>query len=157
MLPTMSQVLAKARYQDYSPQFKAAALALLEANGGKLRPTAKALSIPRNTLKAWKDGRSISEEASELCPTVKGEIADEFELTARMFLARAQNPAAIAQTSAYYAQIAASDAYKSSQLARGLPTSISGSAMSDDERKLRLAELLAGIQARAQSSKPDPE
>ena len=146
-----------ARYRDYDPRFKAAALVLLQTNNGKLRTTAKQLNIPVATLRRWKNGEGLSAESVALQPIVKGEIAEEFELTARLFLARAQDPAAIAQTSAYYAQIAASDAYKSSQLARGLPTSINANVMSEDERRLKVAELLARIAERRQTPKSDPE
>jgi transposase-like protein len=146
-----------ARYRDYDPRFKAAALVLLQTNNGKLRTTARQLNIPVATLRRWKNGEGLSDETVALHAIVKGEIAEEFELTARMFLARAQDPAAIAQTSAYYAQIAASDAYKSSQLARGLPTSISSNVMSDDERRLKVAELLSRIAERRQTPESDPE
>lgn len=45
---------------SYSDEFKAAALALLDAQGGKgsIKPTARTLGIPRSTLSDWYNGRT---------------------------------------------------------------------------------------------------
>lgn len=149
-----STIVRKVAYADYDARFKAAALELLKANRGKLKTTAKLLKIPPSTLKDWRDGKFVSSQTHEIREAVKGDIAEEFEQTARLYMGRAQDPAAIAQTSGYYAVMAASKSMETAQLMRGLPTSISGSVMSEDERRLRLAELLAKIEARA---KADPD
>jgi transposase-like protein len=144
-----------AAYKDYSPEFKAQTLVLLETNAGNVSKTAKENGINESTLRYWiEEQNKLSREIRE---GAKGDIADAFERVSRLYLDRAAEPGAIEKTSGYYAVIAASDAIKSAQLLRGQPTSISGSVMSEDERRLRVAELLAGIQARAQTSKSDPD
>jgi transposase-like protein len=150
-----STSLRPATYQDYSPEFKAQTLIILEANDGAIRKTAREAGISEATLRYWIE--QDNEQTRQIRAGAKGEMADAFERVSRLYLDRAAEPGAIEKTSGYYAVIAASDAIKSAQLLRGQPTSISGSVMSEDERRLRVAELLAGIQARAQTPKPDPD
>lgn len=137
-----------AGYPDYSAEFKAQTLILLETNEGKVRKTAREAGISDATLRYWIE--QDNDESRRIRSGAKGEIADAFERVARLYLDRAAEPSAIEKTSGYYAVTAASDAIKSAQLLRGQPTSISGSVMSDDERRLKLAQLLATIQSRAE-------
>lgn len=158
---TMSQALqipAQKTKRQYSDSFKAQALIALDLNHGNVKKTARELEIPQDTLYSWHYRRSgIHPEIVEMRDSLKAPIADRFEEAAGMYLDRAMQPGAIKKTSGYYALLGASDAIKSAQLLRGQPTSISGSVMSEDERRLRVAELLAGIQARARTPKSDPE
>lgn len=133
-------------YQDYSPEFKRDALILLEANGGKIRQTARELGISDSTLGYWIEQDNT--ELRQIRSGAKGEVADAFERISRIYLDRAAEPDAVAKTSGYYAVIAASDAIKSAQLLRGQPTTISATAMSEDERLERLSALVQAIRDR---------
>lgn len=52
--------------RSYSDREKAEALAALDANGGNLARTARETSVPRATLKGWKDGQGIGTEVSDI-------------------------------------------------------------------------------------------
>jgi transposase-like protein len=119
----------------------------LELNDGNVSATARQLNIPRDTLNSWRSGIGITENVLRIQRGVKGPLADQFEQTARLYLEHAQKPEIIEKTSGYYAVIAASDSMKSSQLLRGEPTEIH--SMSEQDRQLRLAELLERLQSRA--------
>lgn len=73
---TMSEKTKKTR-RRYSDEFRASALAALEANGGNVERTAKALDIPRKTLELWRDGQN--ESPAELCHRKKIDLNDELE------------------------------------------------------------------------------
>lgn len=147
----MSQALeiTKHHKRQYSDSFKAQALISLQLNEGNIRKTASQLDIPWQTLNEWAKHRSgINAETLEIRDGLKAPIADRFEQAAGMYLDRAMQPGAIKKTSGYYALLGASDAIKSAQLLRGQPTSITGSVMSEDERQLKVAELLQRIAER---------
>lgn len=152
---SLTTKLRPATYQDYSPEFKAQTLILLEANAGQVRKTAREAGINEATLRYWVE--QDNDETRVIRAGAKGDIADAFERVSRLYLDRAAEPGAIEKTSGYYAVVAASDAIKSAQLLRGQPTSISGSVMNDDERRLRIAELLAKLKDRADSAPQNPE
>lgn len=114
----------KARYSD---RFKAQALLMVDLCKGNISEAARKLEISDDTLYGWvKNNSGIHPEVLEIKDAVKRPLADEFERNAFLFLERASDPQAIKETSAYYAQIAATDAAKSSLLLRGQPTSILG-------------------------------
>jgi len=148
---------ARQPYQDYSPQFKTDALILLEAKGGlgKIRETARELNIPEKTLRYWIE--QDTDEMRQIRAGAKGEVADAFERISRIYLDRAAEPDAIAKTSGYYAVVAASDAIKSAQLLRGQPTSITAAVMGEEDRRLKVAELLSRIADRRQVVDVTPE
>ena len=126
--------------REYSEEFKADALTALELNEGNVRLTARKLGIPDDTLYSWSNGVGISQHVLRLQAGVKGPLADRFEETARLYLEHAQKPEIIARTSGYYAVVGASDAMKSSQLLRNLPTSITLDLNGTD-----LASVLQGV------------
>ena len=64
--------------RQYSDEEKANALAVLAANGGDLRGTARSLGIPKSTLENWAAQR-VSAAVSELADTKKKDLADELE------------------------------------------------------------------------------
>jgi len=133
-----SGYIRPSNYQDYSPQFKADALILLEANGGKVKTTARQLGIADTTLAYWVE--KDCEESREIRAGAKGEIASAFERVARIYLDRAAEPDAVEKTSGYYAVIASESAMKTSQLLRGQPTSILGTL---ESKRAILAEIQA--------------
>lgn len=146
-------------YQDYSPQFKTDALIILEGKGGlgKIRETARELNIPEKTLRYWIE--QDNDEMRQIRAGAKGDMADAFERVARIYLDRAAETDAVEKTSGYYAVTAAKEAIVTTQLLRGQPTSITTSVMSEDDRRLKVAELLSRIADRRQAVDvtPDPE
>jgi hypothetical protein len=144
--------------RQYSDTFKAQALITLDLNAGNIRKTASQLEIPWQTLNEWAKRKSgINAETLEIRDGLKVPIADRFEQAADLYLDRAMKPGAINKTSGYYALLGAGDAMKNAQLLRGLPTSISGNVMSEDERRLRVAELLAKISERSSTPPEQPQ
>lgn len=114
-----------ASYRDYSPEFKADAISLVQANGGNVSKTAKDLGLTESTIRYWIEQETQAQR--EIREGRKGELAEQFEHVSRVYIDRALEPDAIQKTSGYYAVIAASDAMKSAQLLRGQPTSITAS------------------------------
>lgn len=51
-------MLTRTTRRRYSDEFRAAALALLDANGGNLDRAARQLKVPRKTLAGWASGRN---------------------------------------------------------------------------------------------------
>ena len=66
-------------YRDYSPEFKAAAIAAYEANDCNLTGTAKELSIPFQTLDYW---IRTADRRSQFQMGVKADLASEYEAIA---------------------------------------------------------------------------
>jgi transposase-like protein len=139
-------------YQDYSPEFKLEAMILLEANGGKIRETARQLKIQDSTLRYWIE--QDNEETRRIRAGAKGDYADAFERVSRIYLDRAAEPDAVDKTSGYYAVIAASDAMKSSQLLRGQPTEIVEHV--ESRKVLVLMADALGVAGEAIDITPDP-
>lgn len=73
---TMSEKTKKTR-RRYSDEFRASALAALEANGGNVARTAKALDIPVKTLELWSKGQNPV--SAELCQQKKRDVMDGIE------------------------------------------------------------------------------
>lgn len=63
----------RARYSD---EEKATALAALDANGGNIARTARALGIPDSTLRGWAGGRGVNEKIPQLRAQKKRDIAE---------------------------------------------------------------------------------
>lgn len=75
-MSTELQSQVSASYRDYSPEFKAAALAAYEANGCNLSGTAKELNIPFQTLDYW---IRTADRNSQFQNAVKADLASECE------------------------------------------------------------------------------
>lgn len=69
----------------YSEDKKAETLALLAANGGKLRETAKQAGVPYPTLQKWANVEAKPEVAQKVT-TKKASMADEAERVAKLLL-----------------------------------------------------------------------
>ena len=65
--------------RKYSDQDKAAALAVLDANGGNVLLTATQLRIPRKTLEAWSKQRGVHPDVAELRHEKRGDLAEKIE------------------------------------------------------------------------------
>lgn len=68
-----------ARKRRYSDEDKATALAALDANGGNVLKTARALKIPHKTLDEWAKGRNQVPEVADLRNEKKGELSARYE------------------------------------------------------------------------------
>lgn len=75
-----------AKRQQHSDQFKAEALAALDANGGNVSKTARELGIGRSTLKTWRDGMGVHPEVAEIRQHKKQHLADRLEAIAHRAL-----------------------------------------------------------------------
>ena len=64
---------------DYSDQFKAEALAALDANRGNLKRTAIELDIPQSTLRDWREGVGTRALTSSIRDQKRGDLADRLE------------------------------------------------------------------------------
>ena len=134
--------------RHYSVEQKGTALALLKANGHNVLRTARELGIPRHTLRDWAiNHRGVTPEVVQYQHQKERTLAEKLE----------ENAHRLADSLATHDLTGVSLASKATALGivtdkalllRGQPTSISGSVMSDDERRLRLAELLAKAEER---------
>jgi transposase-like protein len=65
--------------RSYSEEDKAAALVLLDSNGGNVFRTARQLGMPRATLQEWRDGRGTNADVTTSRQVKKGELSARFE------------------------------------------------------------------------------
>ena len=141
----------------YSDREKAEALAVYDACGS-LTETSKACGIPDSTLSQWING--YHGVFSPDIPILRSErqlnsaeLAAKFDTIAHLatdhVIARLHDPKRANRTPMPHLMNAAGISVDKSQLIRGLPTSISGSVMSEDERRLKLAEVLERLEAKA--------
>jgi hypothetical protein len=72
--------------RQHSDQFKAEALAALDANGGNVGKTAKSLGIGRTTLRGWINGRGLNPEAALMRHEKKHSLADRLDAIAHKAL-----------------------------------------------------------------------
>ena len=141
---------AQAKYSD---EEVGNALAILKANDNNFSLTARQLNIPRLTLREWaKNSRRDSAEVREARHVKEGSLEQKFERIAHLYADRLTDPTVIEKASPLDAAKVAGIAVDKRQLLTGMPTSISGSVLSEDERRLRLAELLASIESRSRTA-----
>ena len=129
--------MARRRYSDVE---RAEALALLDANGGALRETARATGVPVATLQGWRDGAGVPSQCTELRTEKRTELADRFEALVHLVLDKL--PSKLDAATAAQLATVFGVAYDKMRLARGEATSITRMDMSTDERVQRLAEIL---------------
>jgi len=67
----------RGKYKRYTDAEKAAALAMLDANGGNMLLTAKETRISRTTLQEWRDGR-ISHDVPDIRQEKRQSLAELF-------------------------------------------------------------------------------
>lgn len=77
--------MARERRQ-HSDQFKAEALAALDANGGNVNRTAKQVGVSRTTLIGWKNGLYMHPDVSDIRQEKKQSLADRLEAIAHRAL-----------------------------------------------------------------------
>jgi hypothetical protein len=131
--------------RQYSDTQKAEALAALDANGGKVKPTAAALSIPEKTLEEWSKNRGINPEVANIRAGKREDLADRLEELAHSLLDGAAGKILDANLS--NVSVSLGIAIDKMRLLREQPTSITA-ALTDDERADRVAALLDRARAR---------
>ena len=141
---------------QYSNEFIGSALALLKANRGNVSGTAKQLNIPRPTLREWAmNHRRDSPEVRETQHLKEGTLDQKFEQIAHLYADRLTDPEMVLKATPHVAAVVSGIAVDKRQLLNGMPTSITSAVMSDNEKRLRLAEIIAGIAAR--NPQPAPQ
>ena len=168
VVETDQQSVPRPPKRVYSDREKAEALELLEATGS-LTVTARTLGIPDATISGWKYGIGSKSPGipiirSEIRLGASPDLAADFEEIASLSCQEARqrltNPKKASKIPFIQLMSGAGISVDKSQLIRGLPTSISASVMSEDERRVKLAELLGRLEAKAiegQSVKPSTE
>lgn len=108
----------------YSDEFRAEALACLEANDGNLSATSREIGVSVNTLKYWRDEFVTPPNFTEVRNQKKDELSDIYERVARRYLSETEVDDKAKATSAKDAIIVAATATDKMRLLRGLPTEI---------------------------------
>lgn len=129
--------------RSYSDKDKATALAALDANGGNLLRTSKALSIPLQTLANWAGGKGLSADVPDIKNEKKEELADAFDRLVRACIGRAaemlENRDAVEFKDLGMVAAIATDKM---QLLKGQATAIQHNVnLSPEQRKAKILEL----------------
>lgn len=142
--------------RKYSAEDRAHSLAVLQSNNGNVLKTARETGIPRDTLREWdKNRRGVTPEVMAIQQLKAGTLAEKFERVAHLCADRLSDPETIDKASPLDLAKIGGISVDKAQLLTGQPTSITGAVLSEDERRLRLAELLTTIAARtAQTPQP---
>src|SRR5687767_2156311 len=122
--------------RQYTEDEKGAVLAWYEANGKKLRETARQWKITESTLRHWLRGVGINKSARRLAHIKKGEIADRLEELCHKLIDSALEKADESDLQPVMNGIGI--AVEKMRLVREQPTSISKNAgLTDEERAAR--------------------
>src|ERR1700736_569253 len=136
--------------RSYSDPEKAEALALL-ATGASFKKVARETGIPDSTIYAWSKGLRLTDEAKTLETFKKQQLSDKFASIAHKFLDLTYEQTGAIKPESW--MTGAGIATEKYLLLTGQATSIVG--ITEDERQLRLAELLVKLESRAEQ--PDPK
>ena len=128
----------------YSDESKAEALAVLEANGGNSKRTARDTGIPQTTLRNWREGRGTSAVSSSTRTQKKTELSEKLEEVAWR-LTNAITPEMIGKASLVQIMTGLGIVIDKMRLLRGESTSISESRRIDEVRS-RLEAKLVGAE-----------
>ncbi|SRR5713101_2642305 len=138
-------------YRDYPVELKAAVIAAIEQNGGNVLATSKLFNLPPDTVRYW---WANSDRFREIQVTSSICLADKLENVAHSYVDSLASHDLSIVTARDKASVAAI-AIDKMQLLRGEPTSIPG--LSEQDRALRLAELLERVQGRVIDVTPAEE
>jgi hypothetical protein len=111
--------------RDYSEDEKAEILAVLDANEGNRKRTARQLKVPRTTIITW-ENKPMSENLDSLRHQKKRELADKIDEVVWQIVTAM--PEKIEKAGLKDSAIAMGTGIDKSNLLRGDPTSITGSA-----------------------------
>lgn len=138
--------------RKYSAEDRANSLAVLQSNNGNVLKTARETGIPRDTLREWdKNRRGVTPEVMAIQQLKAGSLAEKFERVAHLAADLLSESETIAKASPLDLAKIGGICVDKSQLLSGQPTSITSAILSEDDRRLRLAELLTTIAARQQT------
>lgn len=151
----VTEITTKRSKRTYTAEDRGSALAVLQSNGGNILKTSRETGIPYHTLREWAaNGRGVTPEVIQIQQVKAGGLAEKFEHIAHLCADHLSQPGVIAKGSPLAVAKIGGISVDKSQLLTGRPTSITGAVMSDDEKRIRLAELLARI---AERNPPSPE
>jgi transposase-like protein len=140
----MSRTYAK---RSYSEAERASTLAALTANGGNVNHTARQTKVPRKTISLWRDGLSNHPGVADKCQEKIEALDSILERCARLYLDRAQESTAIAESKGKDAMTAAAIAIDKMRLLREQPTMIGRMEWTDDDLDQRIKESEARLSA----------
>lgn len=132
--------------RQYSDKDKAAALALLDANEGNVRKTARDTGVPHKTLDGWAKGR-INADCADIRTDKRKELSERLEDLAHTLVDLL--PEKLPNASVRDLAGALIVAVDKMQLLKGSPTTISKdvSERTNEERAARILELVKPAKA----------
>jgi len=113
----------KKGHRSYSERERAEALAALDAFGGNVLATARALDMPARTLEEWSKGRGVHADVAELRVQKRVGLAAQLETLAYRIV-EAVTPEDIQKASLRDKMVACGIIIEKVQLLRGQPTQI---------------------------------
>jgi hypothetical protein len=138
----------------YDEADKSRCLAVLDANGGNVKKTARDTGFPRSTVREWSQGRGVPEAAAAAVPLERGNLADELE--ARAWELVGALPGKIASASLAQTGTVLGIVIDKCRVLRGEPTAITEDVTAARETlDSKLAQLRARAGAPAVSLEPD--
>jgi transposase-like protein len=111
--------------RSYTPEQRAQVLALV-AGGAAVKRTARETGIPESTVRMWRDDPEGAAPPDVRERAVRT-LSEEIDRIRRLYLDRAGDEKAVAQTSGYYAVIAAAKLTEVHRLLEGKATEITQS------------------------------
>lgn len=119
--PKQHAVRLAKKGRRYTPEQRAAVLAVLKANGGKVKPTARETGVPAPTIRDWRDAPDAAAPV-EVRNAAERDLAAEVEQVRWAYLDRARELGAVKSTSGFYAVQAFQKLTEVHQLLTGKPT-----------------------------------
>jgi transposase-like protein len=105
----------------FTPEARAETLAVLKANGGNIKKTARETGVAESTVRVWRDAPDRAAPA-ETRLSAESDLATAVDAVRWKYLDRANEDGAVKQTSGYYAVQAFQKLTESHQLLTGKPT-----------------------------------
>ena len=134
--------------RSYTPEFIANALATVKTNNNNISKTARELDVPFHTLREWvKNGRRNTAKVSMLQQIKEGTLAQKLEFNAHR-LADSITDHDLNSATLQAKSVALGITTDKMLLLNGQPTSIHTAVISEEDRRLRVAELLLRIKER---------
>ena len=140
-------------YRDYPLELKTSVVAAIEANGGNVLATARLFNLPRDTVNYWWKNSERFVQIQQQNPGYVASIADKCESIAHN-LADSIDSHDLSIVPLGQKATALGIVIDKMQLLRGEPTSISTSAMSEEDRQLKMAEIFSRLEQKAITAQP---
>lgn len=136
--------------RQYSDDEKAIALTYLDVNKGDVAKTARQVGVPSMTLRAWSQGRNIHPVVMQICTEKKGDLAERYEEKIHL-LVDAINADKISEAPLQQLTTAIGILQDKVMALRGQANQITEHRMGEEDRNVRIAEILMKAQERRQS------